>query len=154
MQTTMIGGPGTITGLLLRLGQFFFASASIGVMASALHFSNYTAFSYLVAAMGLQVLWSLGLACLDIYALRIKKNLQNSVLVSLFVVGDWVTAILSLAAACSSAGVIVLFVKDVNFCSDPHLPCTRFQLSIAFSFIAWFLIAVSSLVMFWMLGSV
>jgi len=40
--------------------------------------------------MGLQVLWSFGLACLDIYALRRKRDLQNPILVSLFVVGDWV----------------------------------------------------------------
>lgn len=48
-------------------------------------------FSYLIASMGLQLLWSFGLACLDLHALRSKKNLQNPVLVSLFVVGDWVT---------------------------------------------------------------
>lgn len=40
--------------------------------------------------MGLQLLWSFGLACLDVYALRGKKDLQNPILVSLFVVGDWV----------------------------------------------------------------
>lgn len=47
-------------------------------------------FSYLVASMALQVLWSLGLACLDIYALSKKRDLQNKLLVRLFVVGDWV----------------------------------------------------------------
>lgn len=47
-------------------------------------------FSYLIASMGLQLLWSLGLACLDIYALWKKRDLQNPILVSLFVVGDWV----------------------------------------------------------------
>ncbi|MBA0651061.1 hypothetical protein Goklo_018431 [Gossypium klotzschianum] len=44
-------------------------------------------FSYLTASMGLQLLWSFGLACLDVYALRRKRDLQNPVLVSLFVVG-------------------------------------------------------------------
>ena len=43
--------------------------------------------------MGLQVLWSMGLACLDVYALRIKRDLHNPVLVSLFVVGDWVLSL-------------------------------------------------------------
>lgn len=50
----------------------------------------YFRFSYLIASMGLQVLWSFGLACLDMYALRRKRDLQNPILVSLFVVGDWV----------------------------------------------------------------
>ncbi|CAI0427279.1 unnamed protein product [Linum tenue] len=86
----LLGSPGTVSGLLLRLGQCAFAAASIGVMVSANGFSSYTAFCYLIASMGLQLLWSFGLACLDIYALRRKKDLQNPVLVSLFVVGDWV----------------------------------------------------------------
>ncbi|KAJ8498239.1 hypothetical protein OPV22_008791 [Ensete ventricosum] len=99
----VFGSPGTWSGLLLRTGQWVFAGASIGVMLSAFGFSNYTAFCYLIASMGLQALWSLGLACLDIYALKVKRDLHNPLLVSLFVVGDWVTAALSLAAACSSA---------------------------------------------------
>ncbi|KAL3639503.1 hypothetical protein CASFOL_017410 [Castilleja foliolosa] len=149
------GSPGTVSGLLLRVGQCLFAAGSIGVMVSALGFSSFTAYCYLIASMGLQVLWSFGLACLDIYALRIKKDLHNSVLVSLFVVGDWVTATLSLAAACSSAGIAVLYSKDLKFCTGAtHLPCDRFELSIALAFVTWFLIAMSSHVMFWMLASV
>jgi len=46
--------------------------------------------SYLIAAMGLQVIWSFGLAILDTFALVRKKTLLSPVLVSLFVVGDWV----------------------------------------------------------------
>ncbi|KAK8561740.1 hypothetical protein V6N13_149102 [Hibiscus sabdariffa] len=108
--------------------------------------------SYLIASMGLQLLWSFGLACLDIYALRRKRDLQNPVLVSLFVVGDWVTAMLSLAAACSSAGVIVLYARDLDFC-NPRIPCRQYEISIIFAFITWLLIAMSSHVMFWILAS-
>ncbi|KAK6943017.1 Casparian strip membrane protein domain [Dillenia turbinata] len=167
----LIGRPGTWSGLMLRLGQCLFAAFSIG---------------YLIASMGLQVLWSLGLACLDVYALCSKRDLLNLVLVSLFVVGDWVskfpfevpivhifgtridhhnvilwlvtslvTATLSLAAACSSAGVMVLFAKDFDFCKDEaRLACSRFQMSISLAFVTWFLIAISSHVMFWILASV
>ncbi|CAI9098269.1 OLC1v1034886C1 [Oldenlandia corymbosa var. corymbosa] len=85
----LIGGPGTVCGFILRVAQCVCAAASIGVMVSAFGFSNYTAFCYLIASMGLQVLWSFGLACLDVYSLRIKRDLYNPVLVSLFVVGDW-----------------------------------------------------------------
>ncbi|KAK9158882.1 hypothetical protein Scep_005456 [Stephania cephalantha] len=165
----LFGGPGTAGGLVLRIGQCLFASASIGAMVSALGFSGYTAFCYLIASMGLQVLWSFGLACLDVYALRIKRDLQNPVLVSLFVVGDWyliqfgcsvdikmqVTATLSLAAASSSAGVMILYAKDLEFCRiQSQIPCSRFQISIALAFITWSLIAMSSLVMLWLLGSI
>lgn len=151
----LVGSPGSVTGLLLRIGQCLFASGSIGVMVSALGFSNFTAYCYLIASMGLQALWSFGLACLDVYALRINRDLRNPVLVSLFVVGDWVTATLSLAAACSSAGIAVLYAKDLKFCTGgpSHLPCHRFELSIALAFVTWFLIAMSSHVMFWILAS-
>ncbi|KAL5740539.1 hypothetical protein ACOSP7_029424 [Xanthoceras sorbifolium] len=151
----LIGSPGTVSGLVLRIGQCAFAASSVGVMVSASGFSGYTAFCYLIASMGLQMLWSFGLACLDVYALRRKRDLQNPVLVSLFVVGDWVTAMLSLAAACSSAGVIVLYAKDLKFCEvQDHIPCYRFEISVVLAFITWVLIAISSHVMFWILASV
>ncbi|XP_038721148.1 CASP-like protein 5B2 isoform X1 [Tripterygium wilfordii] len=177
----VMGSPGTVSGLLLRIGQCAFAAASIGVMASAIGFSTFTAFwkyfevgscrlskmtrglvalssetlNYLIASMGLQLLWSLGLACLDVYALRRKRDLQNPVLVSLFVVGDWVTSMLSLAAACSSAGVAVLYAKDLPVCRQQlHLPCGRFEISILLAFTTWILIAISSHVMFWIVASV
>ncbi|XP_061371890.1 CASP-like protein 5B2 [Gastrolobium bilobum] len=151
----LLGGPGTISGFLLRLGQCAFGAASIGVMVTAFGFSSYTAFCYLTASMGLQVFWSFGLACLDIYALRRKRDLQNPILVSLFVVGDWVTATLSLAAACSSAGIIVLYARDLDLCATrKNLPCNRYQISIAMAFITWVLTAMSSHVMFWILASV
>ncbi|KAI4331673.1 hypothetical protein MLD38_029836 [Melastoma candidum] len=107
--------------------------------------------------MGLQLLWSFGLACLDIYALRRKRVLHNPVLLSLFIVGDWVTATLSLAAACSSAGVIVQYARDLEICSlqkQTHLPCARFQIAVTLSFLTWVLIGISSHVMFWILASI
>ncbi|KAI8030666.1 CASP-like protein 5B2 [Camellia lanceoleosa] len=151
----LFGSPGKVSGLVLRIGQCLFAAASIGVMASASGFSGTTAFCYLIASMGLQILWSFGLACLDIHALRLKRDLHNHVLVSLFVVGDWVTAILSLAAACSSAGVVVLFSRDTSFCRvEKQLSCSMYKISVAFAFMSWFLLAISSYVMFWLLASV
>jgi hypothetical protein len=41
--------------------------------------------------MALQIIWSFVLASLDAYALVKKKVLLNPVLISLFVVGDWVS---------------------------------------------------------------
>ncbi|KAK7350037.1 hypothetical protein VNO77_08076 [Canavalia gladiata] len=155
MMKRLLGGPGTISGFLLRIGQCAFGAASIALMVTAFGFSSYTAFCYLIASMGLQVLWSFGLACLDIYALRRKRDLQNPILVSLFVVGDWVTATLSLAAACSSAGIVVLYSRDLDLCtSHKSATCSRYQISVAMAFITWVLTAMSSHVMFWILASV
>lgn len=46
--------------------------------------------SYLVAAAGFQCLWSLSLAIVDIYALLVRRSLQNHQVVSMFTVGDGV----------------------------------------------------------------
>ncbi|KAL2525821.1 CASP-like protein 5B2 [Abeliophyllum distichum] len=151
----LFGSPGTKSGLILRIGQCLFAVSSVVVMASASGFSTTTAFCYLIASMGLQFLWCFGLACLDVHALKFNKDLHSQIIVSLFVVGDWVTATLSLAAACSSAGVAVLFTKDTDICKvESNFSCNMFQISIAFAFTSWFLLAVSSCVMFWLVASI
>ncbi|XP_021606771.1 CASP-like protein 5B3 isoform X2 [Manihot esculenta] len=111
------GTPGTLTALALRISQCIFAAGSITAMATTTNFFNFTAFCYLIASMGLQVIWSFGLALIDAYALMKKKVLHNSILVSLFVVGDWVTALLSLAAASASAGITVLLFHDIGPCT-------------------------------------
>ncbi|XP_076961039.1 CASP-like protein 5B1 [Bidens hawaiensis] len=148
------GTPGITSGLLLRILQCLFALASIAAMASSTGFAAATSFCFLISAMGLQVLWSFGLACLDIHALRVNKDLQTPILLSLVVIGDWVAAILSLAGASSSAGVMVLFVNDSDICkSDPKLSCNLFQMSIALAFFAWFLLLVSSHTVLWLLAS-
>jgi len=45
----------------------------------------------LIAAMGLQAIWSFLLALMDAYAVVRKKVIHNPVLVSLYLVGDWVS---------------------------------------------------------------
>jgi hypothetical protein len=42
----LIGRPGSVSGLVLRLGQCGFAAVAIGVMVTALNFSTFTAFWY------------------------------------------------------------------------------------------------------------
>lgn len=65
-----------------------------------------------------------------------------------------VTAMLSLAAACSSAGVIVLLLKDTNICRlDAKLSCNKYQISVALAFVSWFLLGISSYVMLWLAAS-
>ncbi|KAK7344608.1 hypothetical protein VNO77_14401 [Canavalia gladiata] len=146
------GTPGTFFGLVLRMSQFIFAAGSVASMVSTTSFFNFTAFCYLIASMGLQIIWSLALALLDAYALVRKKVLPNPVLISLFVVGDWVTATLSLAAASASAGIIVLYFNDLGHCHfGPE--CQKYQISVAFAFMSWISISISSLIMLWLLAA-
>ncbi|XP_022766146.1 CASP-like protein 5A1 [Durio zibethinus] len=84
------GMPGTKGGLFLRLSQFVFAIISVSVMATTSDFRSATAFCYLVLAVGLQSFWSLSMAFVDIYALLVKRNLQNHIVIRLFTIGDGV----------------------------------------------------------------
>ncbi|KAL0460705.1 UNVERIFIED_CONTAM: CASP-like protein 5A2 [Sesamum latifolium] len=87
------GMPGTVGGLVLRVSQFLFAVVALSVMATTSDFPSVTAFCYLVAAAGLQSLWSLVLGILDAYALLVGRRLQNPRVVSLFAVGDGMSLI-------------------------------------------------------------
>ncbi|KAK1355277.1 hypothetical protein POM88_048533 [Heracleum sosnowskyi] len=151
----VFGSPGKVSGLVLRIGQFLSAGASCGAMTSAPGFSVSTAFCYLIASMGIQALWTFVLACVDIKAIRLRRGLQSRTLVSLFAVGDWVTSIVSLGAASSSAAVMFLFVVDTELCNiDQNLGCNMIEISIALAFFSWFLLAISSHAVLWVLASV
>ncbi|CAN6551804.1 unnamed protein product [Malus baccata var. baccata] len=130
------GTPGTLTGLLLRISQCVFAAGSIASMATTASFFNFTAFCYLIASMGLQLIWSLILALLDAYSLVKKK----------------VTATLSLAAASASAGVTVLYFSDLNDCNYGR-ECQKYQMAVGLAYLSWVTIAISSLIMLWLLAA-
>nr|XP_011467128.1 PREDICTED: CASP-like protein 5A2 isoform X2 [Fragaria vesca subsp. vesca] len=80
--------PGTPASLALRLSQLLFSAAALAVVASTSDFPSVTAFCYLVAATGLQTLWSLSLAIPDVYALLVGRSLQSHKVVCLFTLGD------------------------------------------------------------------
>ncbi|XP_059626784.1 CASP-like protein 5A2 [Cornus florida] len=145
------GMPGTIGGLILRFCQFVFAALALCIMATTSDFPSVTAFCYLVAAAGLQSLWSLSLAIVDIYAILVGRCLQNYQVVSLFSVGDGITSTLIFAAACASAGITVLIGNDLGFCSENH--CTEFETATAMAFLSWFTALPSFLLNFWSLAS-
>ncbi|CDP06743.1 unnamed protein product [Coffea canephora] len=145
------GMGGTLGGLLLRLCQFGFAVVSLCVMATTSDFPSVTAFSYLVAAVSLQSLWSLLLAIADIYALLVRRSFRNPGLVSFFTIGDAITSTLTFAAACASAGITVLIGNDLDRCSVNH--CKRFMSATAMAFLSWFAVSPSFFLNFWSLAS-
>ncbi|XVE61709.1 hypothetical protein DITRI_Ditri06bG0061600 [Diplodiscus trichospermus] len=155
------GMPGTKGGLFLRLFQFTFAIISVSVMATTSDFRTATAFCYLVLAVGLQSLWSLSLAFVDMYVLLVKRSLRNHIVIRLFTIGDGlnktgdplvqITSTLTFAAACASAGITVLIGNDLDKCAVNH--CTQFETATAMAFISWFAISPSFLLNFWSLAS-
>ncbi|CAH1438299.1 unnamed protein product [Lactuca virosa] len=145
------GMPGTSTGLALRLCQFVFTVISLAVMASTSDFPSVTAFRYLVAAVGLQSLWSFTLALIDIYALCVKRSLRNPAVITAYTIGDGVTSTITFAAACACAGITVLISNDLNRCDINH--CKRFMSATAMAFISWFAVSPSFFLNFWSLAS-
>jgi hypothetical protein len=103
------------------------------------------------SATGLQSLWSLSLAIVDIYALLVMRSLQNRRVVGLFAMGDGITSTLTFAAACASAGITVLIDNDIGSCSQNH--CVQFETATAMAFISWFAALPSFLLNFWSLAS-
>ncbi|URE49715.1 receptor-like protein kinase [Musa troglodytarum] len=130
------GMPGTAGGLALRLSQFVFAVAALGVMESTNNFGFVTVFCYLIAAAITQSLWSISLAFLDIYALLVKRCLRNPRALCIFTIGDGITSTLTFSAACASAGITILLRGNGSICSHEH--CTSFESAIAIAFISWF----------------
>ncbi|XP_057476908.1 CASP-like protein 5A2 [Actinidia eriantha] len=112
---------------------------------AAADFPSVTAFRYLVGAVGLQSLWSLSLATVDIYALLVRRRLRNPRVVSLFTIGDGITLTLTFASACASAGVMVLIGNDLNQCTVNH--CARYESATAMSFISWEVVFASSVLL-------
>lgn len=145
------GMPGTRGGLALRCFQLGFASAAFGIMAASSDFASVSAFSYLVAAAGLQGLWSFFLAVIDIYALLVKRNLHNRPIVTFFAVGDGITTTLTFAAACACAGITVLIDNDLDLCSVNK--CVQLQSATAMAFLCWLTTLPSFFFNFWSLAS-
>ncbi|KAE9619192.1 hypothetical protein Lalb_Chr02g0150541 [Lupinus albus] len=63
-----------------------------------------------------------------------------------------VTATLSLAAASSASGITVLYFRDLGHCHFRE-ECQKYQISVTLAFLSWIPIAISSLIMLWLLAA-
>ncbi|CAN6203970.1 unnamed protein product [Urochloa humidicola] len=150
----VVGSPGTRGGLALRVSQFVCALGSLAAMGSSYGFSNYSAFCYLAFQMTLQLIWSFILVCIDIHALKTNWDLHSAGNLWKYVIGDWLLAMGSMAAASSATGVAILLETDVNFCRVyPYLSCSRYKVSVILASMAWSFMAASAGSTFWLLVS-
>ncbi|KAL0914662.1 hypothetical protein M5K25_015028 [Dendrobium thyrsiflorum] len=146
------GSFGTAASLSLRLGQAFFSIASLLFMSVGVEFYSYTAFCFLVTIMGLLIPWSTTLAMVDIYSIFVGCRLRLPGVMVIVVLGDWSLSILSLAAACASAGAVdFLLHSNGTYCPPKY--CGRYQVSAAMAFLSWVLTALSFLVNLWLMAS-
>nr|P0DI67.1 RecName: Full=CASP-like protein 5A1; Short=ZmCASPL5A1 [Zea mays] len=145
------GMPGTPGGLGLRVLQLLFAAISLAVMSSTADFASVSAFCYLITTTVLQCVWSLTVAIVDIYALLVKRCLQNRRAVTLFSIGDGITWLVSFSGACAAAGIPVLIDADLIMCSEN--PCASFQTAVAMGFMCCFSLLPSFLLNFYSIAS-
>ncbi|KAK1293615.1 hypothetical protein QJS10_CPB17g02571 [Acorus calamus] len=146
------GSLGTGASLSLRLGQALFSTASLLFMSVDVQFYSYTSFCFLVTIMGLVIPWSSTLALVDIYSIFTRCHLRQPGVMVIVVIGDWVLALLSLAAASASASVVAILASAGGSYCPPKF-CGRYQLSAAMAFLSWFLTAASSLFNLWLVAS-
>ncbi|KAK1269873.1 CASP-like protein [Acorus gramineus] len=146
------GSLGTGASLSLRLGQALFSMASLLFMSVDVQFYSYTSFCFLVTIMGLVIPWSSTLALVDIYSIFTRCHLHQPGVMVIVVIGDWVLALLSLAAASASASVVAILTSAGGSYCPPKF-CGRYQLSAAMAFLSWFLTAASSLFNLWLVAS-
>ncbi|RLN23573.1 CASP-like protein 5B3 [Panicum miliaceum] len=150
----VMGSPGTLGGLALRMSQFVCAAGSLAAMFSAYGFTNYSAFCYLFLQMTLLLIWSFILVCIDIHSLKINWDLHSTGNLRKYVIGDWMLAIGSLSAASSATAVAILLATDVEFCRvNPLFSCSRYKVSAILASMAWSFIAASAGSTFWLLVS-
>ncbi|GJN00286.1 hypothetical protein PR202_ga17707 [Eleusine coracana subsp. coracana] len=104
--------------------------------------------------MGVQLVWSFLLICLDILLLATNTDYHETWAVCMILIGDWCVSILSWTAATASAGVIVLFRRDTKFCKAfPLLACDQYEKSVFLAFMAWSFMAASALSLVWFRAS-
>ncbi|KAH7566495.1 hypothetical protein JRO89_XS08G0172400 [Xanthoceras sorbifolium] len=109
-------------------------------------------FVLLGGSNGLVIPWSTTLALVDAYSILLNYVPRQPKIMWVVIIGDWVLSFLSLAAACSTAGVIDLLLDT----GQPYCPvklCRRYQMSAATAFLSWFLSFASSLFNLWLLPS-
>ncbi|RRT62067.1 hypothetical protein B296_00043682 [Ensete ventricosum] len=158
------GMPGTAGGLALRLSQFVFAVAALGVMESTSNFGFVTVFCNLFHILQLSdrsshyaepvehVTSFSGYICSSSQTLLAES--PSSVYIYHWGWGKEIAQIIStltFSAACASAGITILLRGNGSICSHEH--CTSFETAIAIAFISWFVICPSFLLNFWSLAS-
>ncbi|KAK1275466.1 hypothetical protein QJS04_geneDACA016058 [Acorus gramineus] len=121
-------------------------------MSVDVQFYSYTSFCFLVTTMGLLIPWSSTLALVDIYSIFTRCRLRQPGFMVIVVIGDWVFALLSLAAASATASVTDLLTSSGRAYCPPKF-CGRYQLSAAMAFLSWFLTVASSLFNIWLIAS-
>ncbi|XP_020252067.1 CASP-like protein 5B3 [Asparagus officinalis] len=148
MAPRMLGRPGTITSLMLRIPAFLLAAASLVCTLFVPQYSGTSAYRALYFTMGTSTAWSLGLLVYDLYAVILGGPCASIPVITTVMVGDWIVGGLTLAGAMSSAGVTFLLGPNFRICHFVPAQCHLATASIVLAFGAWVAIAISALLTF------
>ncbi|KAL6842125.1 hypothetical protein ACP4OV_028104 [Aristida adscensionis] len=142
---------GTPWGVLSRVLQLAAALVALVVICATKGFHLVPIFWYLVVGASFQCGWSTFVVLIDLYALLVKRNLQNRPFLAAIVIGDMIAGALIFSAASSSAGVTILLDDDLHICSSYH--CATFHTVTAMGFASWFAAMSALFLNLWSLTS-
>ncbi|KAL2938494.1 CASP-like protein 5B2 [Bienertia sinuspersici] len=149
----IIGRPGTKLGLCLRIGQClsaFLTVATIMYPSMYKHSPYYNvADSYFTQFMGVQFISSFFLACIDVFAVTMKKDLRASpnLFTSILFV-DGVLSTLLFGATCSRAAVEFYYIFDLKSCTLEDSTCRSSLVYVGVAFLCCFLSSLSAYIEF------
>ncbi|XP_047324354.1 uncharacterized protein LOC124927897 isoform X1 [Impatiens glandulifera] len=145
---TFAGTPGTTTSLIIRLSQLLLGIALSVVYSIAMNPVQFEMFSFMVFPIILQVVWGVITTVADGWAVWRKAPFHNRRNVTLGLIIDWGTLLLSLAAAAISSDMLDLYIHDRG---NKKEDVRMFQTYIVLTFLAWIPTAISSLILLWIL---
>ncbi|CAH9126492.1 unnamed protein product [Cuscuta epithymum] len=149
----MFGGPGKISGLVLRIFRCIFAAVSVSISFSAPGLTEVTPFRVLLIQQCVETTWSFVLVCCDLKVVVFQGNLPSHFHVMVTLVIDWVVLTLSLGAISSAVAVIHLIATNSICYKEHEYICRRYMLSVGMDFIAMVFHAISALVLSWIVAS-
>ncbi|CAH9098255.1 unnamed protein product [Cuscuta epithymum] len=149
----MFGGPGKISGLILRSLQGTFAAIALGILSFVPGVGTNTPFCFLLVQQCVQIIWCFILICLDLKVLVSGGRLPSPIHMMVNVAFDWCIWMLSLGAA-SSAASVVEFFRATSICENwPEYTCRRYQAAVVMAFIVVALQAISVHIWMWIAAS-
>ncbi|CAH9113248.1 unnamed protein product [Cuscuta europaea] len=148
----MFGGPGKISGLVLRIFQCIFAAVSVSISFSAPGLTEVTPFRVLLIQQCVETTWSFVLVCRDLKVMVFRGDLPSHAHVMVTLV-DWVFLTLSLGAISSAVAVLQLIATNSISYKEHEYICRRYMLSVGMDVIALTFHAISALVLSWIVAS-
>ncbi|CAH9098243.1 unnamed protein product [Cuscuta epithymum] len=145
----MFGGPGKISGVILRTLQGTFAAIALGILSTVPGFSLITPMCFLLVQQCVQIIWCFILICLDLKVLVSGGRLPTPIHMMVNIAFDWCIWMLSLGASSAAASVVDVFWAQSMCQKWGEYTCRRYHAAVVMAFIAVAFQAISVHIWMW-----